>query len=750
MAPLEATQNMSVQILTRGIAVIAALLSAAYPVRGDEGDKPGRVSGKPPLFDGQTFEGWVTLDGKPVPDGWEIVDGTIHLTSGKKRAGHIKSTQLYENFVLEFDWRIAAGGNSGVKYLLKKPTPKPGKIDFGCEYQLLDDDKHPNAKSANKTAGSLYDLYPADAKQKRLKPVGEYNQAKIIVDNGRIEHWLNGKKVVAATVGSADWNAKIATSKFRNVGGFAVGPGAIMLQDHGAEAWFKNLRITPLPTKTSARPVDFAHEVMPVLTKHCGKCHMGEKKRGGLAMNTRAELLAGGETGAVVVPGNAGKSLLIKLITSTDDGEWMPPDGPRLSATEIVTLKTWVDAGLPWDAGVTLGQSSWEPSLKPRVVALPPAHNSREHPIDRLLDADLVRRGRKPPPSVSDAAFLRRATLDAVGLLPTPEELDAFVTDPAADKREKRIDQLLADDVAYADHWLTTWNDLLRNDYTGTGFITGGRKQITPWLYAALRENKPYDVFVRELISPTPASAGFIDGIQWRGDVNASQTRDIQFAQNISQVFLGINMKCASCHDSFIDRWTLAEAYNLAAIYAERPLELNRCDKPTGVMATPKWIFPELGEIDPKASKADRLTQLAGLMTHPDNGRFTRTVVNRVWERLMGRGIVHPSTRCTPGRGTKTCSTTWPCGSRRTVRFAGVHSLRDDLGGVPVAGRDSRSGTGHGLRLCRAGRQADDRGTVPRFGLADHRGESGEGRRERRSVPGGRAGPAGPGGPGAD
>ena len=388
--------------------------------------------------------------------------------------------------------------------------------------------------------------------------------------------------------------------------------------------------------------IDFAHEVMPVLQKHCAKCHTGDKKKGGLVMNTRAELLAGGESGVVVVTGDAAKSHMIELLESADDSVWMPPEGPRVSAKEIATLKKWIDKGLPWETGITLGKSSWEPPLKPRVVTLPPPQNGRNHPIDRLLDADLAKRDQSPPLPVSDAAFLRRATLDAIGLLPTPEELKEFVADQSSNRREKRIELLLANDVAYADHWLTTWNDLLRNDYTGTGFITGGRKQITPWLYAALRENKPYDEFVRELISPTAESAGFIDGIKWRGDVNASQTREIQFAQNVSQVFLGINMKCASCHDSFIDRWTLSEAYNFAAIYSERPLELNRCDKPTGVMATPKWIFPELGNIDSKAPKAKRLQQLAALMTHPDNGRFTRTLVNRIWAQLMGRGIVHP------------------------------------------------------------------------------------------------------------
>ena len=388
--------------------------------------------------------------------------------------------------------------------------------------------------------------------------------------------------------------------------------------------------------------IDFVHEVMPVLKKHCSECHTGQRKEGGLAMNTRAQLVKGGESGAAVVPGKAAKSLLLHRIRTADEDARMPPEGARLTAKQVAILDEWIQAGLPWESGVSLGVSAWEPPLQPRQVTLPPPHAGREHPIDRLLDADLARHQRQTPGPISDAAFLRRVSLDTIGLLPTTKVLEEFLANQATDKRERFIDRLLTDDIAYADHWLTTWNDLLRNDYTGTGFITKGRTQITGWLYSALRENKPYDQMVRELIAPSDASAGFINGIQWRGEVNASQSREIQFAQNISQVFLGINMKCASCHDSFIDRWTLSEAYNLAAIYSDHPLELNRCDKPTGQMATPKWIFPEIGNVDPQAPKGERLEQLAELMTHPQNGRFTRTVVNRLWHRLMGRGIVHP------------------------------------------------------------------------------------------------------------
>ncbi|MDB4544905.1 hypothetical protein N9Z83_03080, partial [Akkermansiaceae bacterium] len=123
--------------------------------------------------------------------------------------------------------------------------------------------------------------------------------------------------------------------------------------------------------------IDFVHEVMPVLKKHCTECHTGTKK-GGLSMNTRAELLAGSEFGEVVEPGKAKESLMIKLIHSTDDDEWMPPKGARLDEKERDILERWIDEGLPWEAGITLGEASWEPPLKPRRVKLPAAHQGRD------------------------------------------------------------------------------------------------------------------------------------------------------------------------------------------------------------------------------------------------------------------------------------------------------------------------------------------------------------------------------------
>lgn len=281
-------------------------------------------------------------------------------------------------------------------------------------------------------------------------------------------------------------------------------------------------------------------------------------------------------------------------------------------------------------------------SLKLQPVSLPPVTGELTHPIDRLAHAYWSKRNLAFPDIADDATFARRVSLDVIGLLPDSEQLRKLQADQSADKRERFLEELLNDRRAYADHWLSFWNDLLRNDYRGTGYIDGGRQQISGWLYQSLVDNKPYHQFVRELIRPTAESAGFINGIQWRGRVNASQVREVQFSQNVSQVFFGINMKCASCHDSFVDDWKLSDAYGLAAVIADRPLEIHHCDKAIGEVATAKFMWPELGEIDAKLPKDQRLEQLAALVTHVDNGRFARTIANRMWQRLLGRGIVHP------------------------------------------------------------------------------------------------------------
>ena len=392
-----------------------------------------------------------------------------------------------------------------------------------------------------------------------------------------------------------------------------------------------------------AAATDFAHEVVPILRRHCGECHTGDKKKGGFSMNTRASFLEGGENGAVLVPGSAERSKLLEVVTTADPDERMPPKGPRVSTAEVAVLRDWVAQGAAWAEGFAFKQPAYEAPLRPRRPELPAPRAGRPHPIDRVLDGWLAAKGAPAPARASDAAFLRRAHLDLIGLLPTAEEAAAFAADDRPDKRARLVRALLARDVDYADHWMVFWNDLLRNDYAGTGYIDGGRKQITSWLYVSLLTNKPYDRFARELVAPSADSEGFAKGIVWRGAVSAGQVPELQYSQSVSQAFLGINMKCASCHDSFVDRWKLRDAYGLAAIFAERPMELVRCDIPTGKAAVAAWPYPELGQVDGSKPRSERLAQLAALVTHPENGRFQRTIVNRLWHRLMGRGVVHPT-----------------------------------------------------------------------------------------------------------
>src|SRR5690606_13695906 len=159
-------------------------------------------------------------------------------------------------------------------------------------------------------------------------------------------------------------------------------------------------------------------------------------------------------------------------------------------------------------------------------------------PIDRLLASYATAQEVELSPLADDATFLRRVYLDLLGILPPVALLNEFEADTRSHKRERMVHTVLDRKLDYAAHWMTFWNDLLRNDYVGTGYIDGGRQQITQWLHRALRENMPYDEFVRQLIAPQEESAGFAKGIIWRGRVNASQVPPLQFSQNVGQIFL--------------------------------------------------------------------------------------------------------------------------------------------------------------------------------------------------------------------
>jgi len=390
----------------------------------------------------------------------------------------------------------------------------------------------------------------------------------------------------------------------------------------------------------AAQSVDYARQVQPILHRRCAQCHGEEAPQGGLSVLTRTGMLKGGKNGPSIVPGSSQKSLLVQHLTG-EKKPLMPMGQDPLPAAEIAVLKSWIDQGAAWNTAAPVA-AAWKPALAPRRPAMPEVSGSFANPIDRFASAYFRQHGQSVAPVVADAVFARRAYLDLWGLLPTPMQLARFLDDTQPGKRQRLVDALLSDLRNYSEHWISFWNDLLRND---EGVVYHGERQtITTWLLKALDDNLPYNEFVTALLNPEKPEdpRGYLIGVNWRGDVSASQIPPVQAAQNSAQVFMGVNLKCASCHDSFINQWKLRDSYGLASFFSEEELELVRCDVKLGEKSQAKFLYPELGSIETTAPLAVRRAAAARLMTLPENGRLARTLVNRYWKKLFGRGLVEP------------------------------------------------------------------------------------------------------------
>ncbi len=205
------------------------------------------------LFDGATWNGWRGFHSDKIPAGWTIEDGCIKKLPAEgelgRAGGDLITVDQFDNFEFSVEWKLSKGANSGIKYLISESLPPTGRSGVSFEYQVLDDENHPDAKAGiagNRTAGSLYDLIPA-IKEKKLNPPGEFNHTQIIVKGNHIEHWLNGVKVVEFERGGAKLKQHIAESKFKATKGFGdTARGHILFQDHGDAVWFRNVKVRAL------------------------------------------------------------------------------------------------------------------------------------------------------------------------------------------------------------------------------------------------------------------------------------------------------------------------------------------------------------------------------------------------------------------------------------------------------------------------------------------------------------------------
>ena len=207
------------------------------------------------LFNGKDFAGWQSYSGNIPPNAWIITNGCITATArnGRPSGADLLSDEKFTDFEFTFEWKLTRGANSGVKYLIIDRRNAPGALlhngddgrsAVGFEYQILDDQRHPDAQNGPiRQTGSLYSLIPPNA-SKKLNPIGEFNQSRIVVRGNHIEHWLNNAKILAFELGSPELARAINASKYKPVPNFGSKfPTAILLQDHGDEVQFRNLKI---------------------------------------------------------------------------------------------------------------------------------------------------------------------------------------------------------------------------------------------------------------------------------------------------------------------------------------------------------------------------------------------------------------------------------------------------------------------------------------------------------------------------
>ncbi len=203
------------------------------------------------LFDGQTLNGWSKYGGGEVGKAWKVENGEFYLDAANKAnwaegdAGDIVTNEEYENFHFKAEWKISANGNSGIIFLVHESPEYSRTYQTGLEMQVLDNDGHPDGKIVSHRAGDLYDLIVSS--QETAKPVGEWNQAEVIVNQGKLDLILNGVTVVSTTLWTPEWDALVADSKFKDMPGFGkYKKGKIALQDHGDVVHYRNVMIKKL------------------------------------------------------------------------------------------------------------------------------------------------------------------------------------------------------------------------------------------------------------------------------------------------------------------------------------------------------------------------------------------------------------------------------------------------------------------------------------------------------------------------
>ena len=436
-------------------------------------------------------------------------------------------------------------------------------------------------------------------------------------------------------------------------------------------AWTAMGATAAFAAESPADVVFFEEKIRPVLAAKCYKCHSdrAQKLKGELKLDSHAAILKGGATGPAVVPKDPAKSLLLTALRHVDKDTKMPPD-EKLADTVILDFEKWIKAGAVFPAAATVAKADikmwWELVDEKKLL---PATQSIASVVDHYVGASLKTAGITPVPSVDDHGFIRRVTLDLCGRIPTGAEVKAFVESKAADKRVQLVDQLMAS-PSFLRHQVIEFEWLLAD---------GKDKGMRPYLEQALGEGRPWDRMFKEIIVVDPdnnATKGATAFLKERA-------KDLdQLTVDVSVKFFGVNVSCAQCHDHpEVPSWKQDHYFGMKSFFsrtfeaggfvAERDYGLVSFKTTKGETKQAALMFlngkplaePEVKEPDKKAldeekKRIEQFTKDKRALPPPsfsrrqqivteslrpgEEGFFARALVNRLWHRLHGHGLVMP------------------------------------------------------------------------------------------------------------
>lgn len=403
----------------------------------------------------------------------------------------------------------------------------------------------------------------------------------------------------------------------------------------------------------------FERDVLPILNSHCLQCHGGVHQRNGLDLRTHAAVMSGGQSGPVVEPGSPERSLLWEKVGLDS----MPKTDNKVSAANKEIIRRWIAEGAK-----AVERKSEEFVSRP---AMKPAEFARL--IDQRITSKLERERLSPGPRADDAEFLRRVSLDIAGQPPRGADAAAFLADTDARKREKLVDALLASGD-FGRHFAERWVNLF---YLTT--VNQRPQEPAPyieWLAKSLNEGRGWDVIVRDTLTAegplTEAPQGQF--FYYNGDMNSQFSPKI-LAGNISQVFLGLQLQCAECHDHPFNAWKQTDFWSVAAFFAntmrmervennntkgvlERHLEVRPGKKPEPPPKSIQISIPNDGEARNGGNKVpaafldgddreldptkNHRQPFADWLTAKNNRYFAQAAVNRLWAHFFARGFVNP------------------------------------------------------------------------------------------------------------